>query len=87
MQSLEILVHNLSREVLALSNKLAAGEYGTANKTGLNEEPDLEVAPVEKNCLDRVMVTQQTEGDLTTKFLTTSSMKSMNQSRSKSKIG
>ena len=55
MQGLEILVQKLSTEVLDLSNKLAAGEYGTANKTELDEEPELEVAPAKKNCLDRVM--------------------------------
>ena len=32
----------------------------------MNEEPDLQVSPIENNCRDRVIVTQQTEGDLTT---------------------
>ena len=47
--------------MLDLSNKLAAGEYGTTNKTGLDEEPDLEVAPVVE-AFPPGIITNQQEG-------------------------
>jgi len=53
VHSLEILVKDLSTKIVDLNSKLAAGEHGT-----------VKVAPVEKNCLNTVMVTQQTEDNL-----------------------
>ena len=43
IQNLEGQVYKLSKEVLAISNKLATGVYGSNNKTEVIEKHDLEV--------------------------------------------
>ena len=54
IQNLESQVHKLSREVLAMNNKLATGVYGSTNKTELVEEPDLEIFPTNQQDEDNV---------------------------------
>ena len=49
IQNLESQVHKLSKQVLAISNKLATGVYGSTNKTEVIEKPDLEVG---EGCLN-----------------------------------